>query len=302
MLVHANLLRMRGQWEGAADECVEVLRLDPANATAHSLLGDIYQDQGRAHEARHWYQIALEMNPGSEADRAKLARTDETLEARKQRAEWEAVIEGRSQPVATSLLVRESLQRVVALIGAGLCGILLVMATLVSVSERGVAGDGDPGPGLPGLRPRAPKVSITPETRHERELLKKIPPLAAGASGQLVRVSIDPRARSGRVRVYLPARVREKLTTPEFRVLVMREAYRFAHALHEADHQLGVINVDVVGPTTVGAQQPETDLTFMGSLQVDDLVVQPDALTPKELEAFFARGATPYWAPDMVTF
>src|SRR3954471_23342550 len=88
LLARANLLRMRGQWGPAAELCAEVLRTDPRNPTAHSLLGDIYQDQGRPEEAQHWYQLALEMNPGSEADQAKLTRAEETLEARRQRAEW----------------------------------------------------------------------------------------------------------------------------------------------------------------------------------------------------------------------
>src|SRR5687768_5713148 len=82
VLSRANLLRMRGQWAEAAEQCVDVLRRDPGSPAAHSLLGDIYQDQGRPEEARHWYQLALVLNPGSVADRAKLARAEETLDAR----------------------------------------------------------------------------------------------------------------------------------------------------------------------------------------------------------------------------
>ena len=33
----ANLERMRGHWEAAVEKCVEALRLDPHNASAHSL-------------------------------------------------------------------------------------------------------------------------------------------------------------------------------------------------------------------------------------------------------------------------
>lgn len=302
ILVHANLLRMRGEWSRAADECVEVLRLDPANATAHSLLGDIYQDQGRANEARHWYQLALEMDPTSEADRAKLARTEETLEARKQRAEWEAVIEGRSQPIATSLLIRESLQRVVMVIGAGLCAILLVMATFVSVSEKNLqVGEEEPSVGWVQAGRRRP-VTLVAETRRERELLKKIPELTGGAAGQLVRLGIEPRSQAGRVRVYVSAKLRESATTPDFRVLVMREGYRFARALHEADHQLKVVEVEVVGPSLAGSIPAETDLLFTGTLREDDLVVQPELLTPKELQSFFARVTPPLWATDLAPF
>jgi len=72
-LASANLLRVRKQFEEAEKRCVEVLRADPNNVHAHSLLGDIYRDQGRLEDAREWYQMALDLNPSSRADREKLA-------------------------------------------------------------------------------------------------------------------------------------------------------------------------------------------------------------------------------------
>lgn len=74
MLAQANLHRMRGQWEEAAAVCMEAMRLSPNNATAHSLLGDIYSDQGKLDEAIRWYCMALDIQPTSRADRAKLTR------------------------------------------------------------------------------------------------------------------------------------------------------------------------------------------------------------------------------------
>src|SRR6185436_19541655 len=99
--------------------------------------------------------------------RAKLNRAEEALEARQQRAQWAAVIEGRSQPVATTLLVRESLQRVGAIAGAALCGIILVMATLVSVSERTAAGGEDPSGPYPRLRTTLP-AAVAADTWREQ--------------------------------------------------------------------------------------------------------------------------------------
>src|SRR5690349_7663156 len=90
-LSYANLLRMRGQWSEAADQCAAVIRGDPSSATAHSLLGDIYQDQDRLEEARHWYRQALELNPAGSGEKAKLARVEEALEARTRKAEYEAI-------------------------------------------------------------------------------------------------------------------------------------------------------------------------------------------------------------------
>lgn len=71
-LAAANLLRVRGRYEDAEKRCVEVLRSDPNNVHAHSLLGDIYRDQGKLEEAAEWYQMALDLDPNSRADREKL--------------------------------------------------------------------------------------------------------------------------------------------------------------------------------------------------------------------------------------
>lgn len=74
ILAQANLHRMRGEWEEAAAVCMEAMRLSPNDATAHSLLGDIYSDQGRLDEAIRWYCMALDIQPTSRTDRAKLTR------------------------------------------------------------------------------------------------------------------------------------------------------------------------------------------------------------------------------------
>jgi len=75
-LAAANLLRVRGSYSEAERRCIEVLRADPNNVHAHSLLGDIYRDQGRFEDARQWYQMALDLNPRSRPDREKLAEVN----------------------------------------------------------------------------------------------------------------------------------------------------------------------------------------------------------------------------------
>lgn len=72
LLAQANLLRMRGQWEDAAEKCMAALRLAPDSASANSLLGDICENQGRYDDAAQWYRMALDVNPESPADRLKL--------------------------------------------------------------------------------------------------------------------------------------------------------------------------------------------------------------------------------------
>jgi len=74
LLAQANLLRMRGCWEAAVENCMAALRLAPDSPSAQSLLGDIYENQGRYDDATQWYRMALDAHPDSPADRLKLER------------------------------------------------------------------------------------------------------------------------------------------------------------------------------------------------------------------------------------
>ncbi len=74
LLAQANLLRMRGCWAEAIEKCMAALRLSPENASAQSLLGDIYENQGLLDDAIQWYRMALDVQPDSPADTLKLAR------------------------------------------------------------------------------------------------------------------------------------------------------------------------------------------------------------------------------------
>lgn len=74
LLAQANLLRVRGRWDEAVEACMAALRLAPDNASAQSLLGDIYENQGRCDDAIQWYRMALDVNPDSPADKIKLQR------------------------------------------------------------------------------------------------------------------------------------------------------------------------------------------------------------------------------------
>lgn len=78
-LARANLLRMRGDYKPAADVCLSILKKHPNNATAHTLLGDIYAEQGDLKQAAEWYEIALDVSPDSIADKNKLATVRERM-------------------------------------------------------------------------------------------------------------------------------------------------------------------------------------------------------------------------------
>lgn len=82
LLARANLLRMRGQWDEAVAVCTEALRRAPESATAHSLLGDIYEAQSKTDDALQWYGMAVDLDPYSQTDRAKLDRLLQLQNAR----------------------------------------------------------------------------------------------------------------------------------------------------------------------------------------------------------------------------
>src|SRR5207249_868984 len=107
----------------AAQLCGQVLEMDPQNATAHSLMGDVYENHGNLTEALRWYDMALALNPRSEADAAKKARVQELLEARQRRAEWQAAVQAPQPAVAARALVRETILRSVTIAGAAVCAI-----------------------------------------------------------------------------------------------------------------------------------------------------------------------------------
>jgi hypothetical protein len=78
-LAQANLARLRREYEPATAQCVEILRRYPNNAAAHSLLGDIYRDQGLHADALGWYRLALQLDPDSTADHRKIRGLEDKL-------------------------------------------------------------------------------------------------------------------------------------------------------------------------------------------------------------------------------
>ena len=72
LLEHAYALRKEGNYDGAIALCVEALHLPMESTSAHSLLGQIYEEKGDRAAAIREYERVLILNPGSIADRVKL--------------------------------------------------------------------------------------------------------------------------------------------------------------------------------------------------------------------------------------
>lgn len=71
-ITQANLHRIRGDYKPAIDVCLAILKRFPNNGTAHTLLGDIYAEQGELEQAAQWFEMALDLRPESQNDRRKL--------------------------------------------------------------------------------------------------------------------------------------------------------------------------------------------------------------------------------------
>ncbi len=81
-LARANLLRMRGEFRAAEDLCLSVLKRFPNSVAAHSLLGDIYSDQGLLDQAAQWFELALDLDPTSPNDLQKIEDVREQIKER----------------------------------------------------------------------------------------------------------------------------------------------------------------------------------------------------------------------------
>jgi hypothetical protein len=146
-LVKANVHRLRRQWYQAEAECGEILRREPENSDAWSLLGDIARDRGRPRDAVEWYRLAVTRNPLNMQDRAKLDRLLDQVSRRPPRGVVRKISSGISKGVAAARADVGPLWRtsgLTAAVGVALV-IILVIAALFS--------------GRPEPNPRAPRAS-----------------------------------------------------------------------------------------------------------------------------------------------
>ncbi len=71
-LSHANLARMRSDFRAAEQQCLSILKRYPHHFETHVLIGDVFADQRRFEQAADWYELAVDLDPGSFVARQKL--------------------------------------------------------------------------------------------------------------------------------------------------------------------------------------------------------------------------------------
>ena len=322
LLAQANLLRMRGCWGEAVENCMAALRLTPDSHSAQSLLGDIYENQGRYDDAIQWYRMALDLNPSSPADRMKLERLSalqrEGLHLRL--LEEQTVAAGEAGTGA--LGPKPSPQRVrvkpeVVLRAAALTAALLVFVVLVSayvsvhrrsaLSVLGLGSSQDVKTPLVVLSSTdAPSPALmtnaVPRDSSEQTLLDALRSSPDLASAGIV--TYDAQADPRTARLTLTFAVTSGSSGGLNREAILRAALRLVQAASTAPgtQAIGVFTVRCLMVSTGTGNSTGTgaaSLVFIGDVPRDALpsVDAPGTgLSASQVQAFFG---SPWWSPQL---
>lgn len=206
-LARANLLRMKADYRAAAEICLGILKRFPGNATAHTLLGDIYAEQGDLEQARQWYEMALEINPSSSQDRRKLEIVKDRIRQREAAQTAEQLGLPTSKPVALRYAVATAVIIVVVGVGAFFAGDWLRQrrATEIVVTTEPIVLDTpeppvekavtEPPPPPAPERQNPPEAPRQPVAAVDRELAQRIRDQAPEGF-RLMGLTSDPRRQA----------------------------------------------------------------------------------------------------------
>jgi Tetratricopeptide repeat len=285
LLTRANLLRVRGQWEAAAEQCAQVMRLDPHNAAAHSLLGEIYDNQGHLERAIRWYEEALELNPHSVADRAKLARAQELLLARQQPSS------GRVRSSGFSWL------RVAGIAGAIICGGIILLAVLLAEDHPSARGEAQEMPFVHRTTTSRASSALRWLTTQERAIGSQV---AAGVRPpwELVVFQIDPRDRSVEAGLALDlAPYRQTHAGVAIQERLLLDVYAIAHRVAQEYPGVVRVRVRVVARNYDGSGNSEFRDLLIATLLGSALSPAPEIVTGSDLARIYENT---WWNPQVL--
>jgi len=313
LLAQANLLRMRGCWGEAIENCMAALRLTPDSHSAQSLLGDIYENQERYDDAIQWYRMALDLNPQSPADRSKLERLlDRQRDGLKApRAPFWDKEAGETEEPGKSLIPAAHLRSEKALRVAALTAALLVLVVLASayvsihrraaLSALGLSSGRDVKTPLVVLpSSEAPTPASIPDAAQRDgseqavlDSLRASPDLAS--SGIVVSdAQSDPRT----ARLILTFAVTPAPSGGLTHETVLRAAL---HLVQTASALPGTestnsFTVRCLMMTPTGGGAPSASLVFAGDVPREALPPADPALPAPQVQALFAG---PWWSPQL---
>jgi hypothetical protein len=300
----ANMLRLRHQFTLAEAKCSEVLKLDPDNSAACSVMGDILRDQGREEDALEWYKMAVDRNPTNEADRKKLeALIDRRFSARPERRQpplavikqWAKATRaevGAARPICPWAMVTAAIFAIT----------LLAAFTLVLVGKRtppssAFSTPGNRDPFLPQANlvsaptPRPPSpgpAEITGDIAAlEQSLLDQLHRKAAelNPNCRVTVVRIDPKQATAELEFSLPA----YWSPVSARKEITRMAAALAPVAAAADARFAAVNLRCYARQSAGPDQ----LVLIANGDAAALRAQGEGKPPDNPEAMFR---TMWWS------
>jgi len=294
LLLNAHLLKIRGELESAAAECIKALRINPDSIEAHTLLGDVYTSQGKTEDAIRWYKLALDISPES---RKSQDRLDEILPPRRALGRF-------GFPIPKLNLV--------TLIAATVLILLVVLIAVVLNRPQPSARDqlapfstSTPAPSNPSV---APVTTVTPGSSATRQVTEpridersqpSQTPAASDAESQAINqlnssnalsnlglrvtdFSLDPRD-SGATVTFISATGKDTLNSQA----VVREGYAVLRELFAQNDALTAATVRVLYRSTTNSKT-SLDLVFTGDMtKQKNSQLNPETSSYQDLLAAF---------------
>lgn len=140
LLTEAALLRSRGLHDEAIGVCTRVLRLDSSNAAVHSLLANIYRDQGNFREALGWFKLATELNPNSTEDKDKFNEmTGRVLQSSLYSERAAAASPSRRRPARAPFVLKDALAKIqpaYMVVGTTVLAMCLMLIVVLVINKK----------------------------------------------------------------------------------------------------------------------------------------------------------------------
>ena len=294
LLTSANLHRLREEWEEAARDAARALGLDPENAEIASLMGTIYEQRGMPDEAAVWYRMALQLNPDSAADRARLTRVETQMAgstARKNRFGGAWVWAGAALVALAAVLSVALLMRGKPQVEAPPQAVARRPAQTTDIGRRRMDASSPPNAPPVGTRPASDAAGAsrglrTPaESRIRGEAADS--PAVRELRARVDDVIADPRHGAVIVTFSVPS------TAPVTKTAVLRASAAIAAAAFEANREVNSVTARclITEPASGGTQ-----IAFVGEVirgAIEGLGGQP---TAEQMAGVFER---PWWNPNV---
>jgi len=198
-LARANLLRMRGEYKQAEEQCLNILKRFPNNASANTLLGDISAEQNDLAQAVEWYELSLDIVPDDDAVKRKLDQVKERIAVNETAATAQQLGLPANNTSRNRFIAVTAVLIVVLAVAAYFFGTKEGEKHAQEVVNPAVVIPGNkktpvnpPDPGTPDTTDSTKPIEVPTESAGELPLLRKLQGVAADGS-RVLAVMRDPR-------------------------------------------------------------------------------------------------------------